>query len=203
MFIGGSTAHSGKWNSFCLALSSHLSLPQRWDRASIGSQTWSLIQKYLWPLLSPRYLACSLCQPRAHILTFHLWKLWKSVHGFYCRVLVGGESWTRRMVAGGLNATVVPCGLVSVLCLSSPWQCFNASVRENHPQWGEEARPGNAIVWFYLPSVYPSLPVASTWREQPYKISFVGWDRKKNVTKPAPPPPPPPLALIHSRFRSL
>ena len=79
----------------------------------------------------------------------------------YCRILVGRKTSTGRMVAGGQRRCHRLCA-----CFLSTSQCFSACVRENHPQGGEEARPGNAIVRFYLPSISALLPVASTRQEQ-------------------------------------
>ena len=140
-----------------LFLRSEIPSVQHWTSARSCSNketgSWSLIQKYLWPI--------HFANPGLKILAFHLIKLPENVYVFYCRTLVGRKTSTGRMVAGGHRS----CHHVYAGFFSSS-QCFSACVRENHPQWGEEARPGNAIVWFYLPSISPLLPVASTWQEQ-------------------------------------
>ena len=89
--------------------------------------SWSLIQKYLWPI--------HFANPGLKILAFHLIKLRENVYVFYCRMLVGRKTSTGRMWQV-VTAVVITCMLVSSLP-------HNASV----PVWGkttlsEPRKPG-------------------------------------------------------------
>ena len=141
--------------------------------------SWSLIQKYLWPI--------HFANPGLKILAFHLIKLRENVYVFYCRMLVGRKTSTGRMWQV-VTAVVITCMLVS----SVP---HNASV----PVWGKPPSVSRGSqAWecycvvlsaFNLPLTTCSFNMTGT---NPIKLA--SWDeagRKMSRSQPLP------LSLLH------